>query len=163
MGFLDFFRSTRVSVSREPNAEPNASEGEPISPRLVEAIIEDLRRVPPKKPLCYLVLFGNRPLTAPMKGDECACVFSRENLATAFMSGYKGYYACQQPLSILAVKSIEDLWAILHTRSSDPLYKLPLGLIINFSYSGGPFQNYGVAHLESMGVSGLAKGLNMIR
>jgi len=158
MGFLDLFRPRATGISRL-SARTSAVE-EPT--RTVEAIVTSLRRAPPGKAFCHLVLFGDRPLTAPMGGSECACIFGSAVQAQTFIAGYKSYYACRQPLSVLSVPSAPELWAVIHARSQDPTFKLPLGLIVNFSYAGARCHSFTVAQVDRMGPSGIGRGLQAV-
>lgn len=128
----------------------------------VEAIVAQLQRDPRRQAYCYLVLFGDRPLTAPVQGDESILVFSSRGFANSFIEGYSNYYRCEKPLSVLPLDSVDDLWTLLHAPSLDAQYKLPLGMTIDFSYSGGSFEHYGASQLTGMGVEGVAKGLRLL-
>ncbi|MDD5542341.1 MAG: hypothetical protein PHX83_04135 [Acidobacteriia bacterium] len=128
----------------------------------VEQIVAELRKNKPRSPLCHLVLFGDRPLTGKMGSDESIMIFSSADKAARFIEGYQRYYRTTKPLSVLALPSISDLWAMLNNASSDPLYQAPYGLIINFSYSGGTYNSYSIGQLKTIGPSGLKKGMSML-
>lgn len=133
-----------------------------IDSRTVEEIIADLRKRTPGRPYCFTVLFGDRPLTGKMGGGESVMIFSTRELAESFMRGYQGYYRTTKPLSVLGLGSLAHLWGMLNNASADPLYTPPLGLIINFSYSGGSYNTYDTGQLKNMGPEGLQKGLNQV-
>lgn len=139
-----------------------AGHEEHSSTRLIEDIVKDLRGKRSGSSFCYLALFGDRPLAGKMGSDESIMIFTREDKARSFITGYQQYYRTTKPLSVLTLGSAGDLWAMLNNPSSDPLYKPPYGLIINFSYSGGKYNTYGIQQLEVMGREGLTKGLDMI-
>ncbi len=66
-----------------------------------------LREKPPSKKICYVVLFGNRPLTGKTVGDETDIMcFTKLSKADDFIRGYKGYYHTTEPLSAIAVKPL---------------------------------------------------------
>jgi hypothetical protein len=148
------FGSGDVSVSSSVNTY-DAS-------RLVEDIVDDLRRTSPKKAMCYLVLFGDRPLTGEMGGDESIMVFSTNQKAKSFIDGYQKYYRTTKPLSALPLNSTSDLWAMLNNPAKDDLYKTPQGLIIDFNYTGQTYNAYSINQLRSMGCDGLERGLSAI-
>ncbi len=130
--------------------------------RSVEEVVAGLRRQAPEKAYCYIVLFGDRPLTGKMGAGDSIMIFSTRGKADDFVRGYQQYYRTTKPLSVLPLGSISDLWAMLNNTSSDPLYKPPYGLIINFSYSGGAYNSYEINQLSSMGPMGLKKGLGQL-
>jgi uncharacterized membrane protein len=59
-------------IDRQINTENNKITD--FSAQLVEVIIKNLQINPPGKQLCWVVLFGDRPLTANLEG-ECILMF----------------------------------------------------------------------------------------
>jgi uncharacterized C2H2 Zn-finger protein len=139
-----------------------SSEAYPSS-TFIEEIVGKLREDPPKAPYCFIALFGDRPLSGKLGGGESIMIYTSADRARRFINGYQQYYHTTKPLSVLALGSVHDLWAMLHNPSNDPRFKGPLGLIINFDYSGTPHQAYGCDQLEAIGLEGLRKGMEMIR
>lgn len=145
--------------SKEPAAqEPQGT----ASGALVEDLVGRLQKKPSAKPYCYTVLFGDRPLTGKMGGDDSIMIFSSAEKAKGFVSGYQSYYQTKKPLSVLAVGATDDLWALLNNPAKDPLYKTPLGLIINFSYAGTAYNSYSIKQIQSFGKEGVKKGLAQV-
>lgn len=139
----------------QPPVEPGAVQLS-LAESTVEDIVEYLRQNPPARPLGYMVLFGNRPLTGNFQGEGILS-FTRKQSAESFIVGYEDLYACSQPLSVLAVAQISELWALLHNRALDPLYKPPYGLFINFNYGGRPANQVKAGDLQHVGEAGLKK------
>lgn len=136
-----------------------------LSSKRVEDIVEDLRKRHPSRPICYVVLFGDRPLTAKMGGDESILAFTSSEKATTFIKGYQQYYLTTKPLSRLPLSSIEELWAMLNNKAWDTLYKPPYGLIIDFSYTQEPptiSYVYPIEQLQRIGCDGLEKGVHTL-
>lgn len=129
---------------------------------LIEDIVSRLQGAKPSKPYCYAVLFGDRPLTGKMGGDESIMIFSDSGKANDFITGYQSYYRTTKPLSVLAVGSADDLWCLLNNQAKDPLYKTPYGLIINFNYAGKPYNAYSIEQIHKFGKEGIKKGLNQV-
>ncbi len=144
--------------------EPATKEPEiPALTALVEDIVAGLRCKTSSRLFCYAVLFGDRPLTAKMGGDESIMIFSNEEKANAFISGYQRYYLTTKPLSTLALGTVNDLWSLLNNPAKDPLYRTPYGLIINFSYGAGtPYNVYSIQKIQSIGKEGIEKGLRVV-
>jgi hypothetical protein len=97
-----------------------------------------------------------------MGGDESILIFTDKEKGNRFIHGYQQYYKTEQSLSILSLGSLGDVWIFLNSRSKDPNYTLPLGLIIDFDYSGQPSMVYTIQQLKSIGMDGLEKGLNIL-
>jgi hypothetical protein len=135
-----------------------ASEEPVLNGQIVEDIVKNLKKAPPQKSLCWVVLFGNRPLTANLQG-ECILCYSNKSKSEHFMSKYQETYYCTKPLSSLSVGNIDELWAFLNNKSNDPDYEASYGLILNFNYEGQPYQKYTKTDLEKIGIRGLEKGL----
>jgi hypothetical protein len=142
--------------------ELSGSAGQHPASMFIEDIVEHLRQTPPPVPYCYMALFGDRPLSGKLGGDESIMIFTAEDKARAFVEGYSGYYRTTQPLTVFGLGSIYDLWAMLYNPSRDPTFKGPLGLIINFDYSGAPHSAYDSAYLRKIGIDGLRKGLSLL-
>ncbi|HEX2695020.1 MAG TPA: hypothetical protein VHP61_04660 [Acidobacteriota bacterium] len=134
----------------------------PAPTALVEDIVELLRRKAPSRPYCYAVLFGDRPLTGKMGGDESIMIFSNAEKANGFISGYQSYYHTTKPLSALAVGTANDLWSLVNNPAKDPLYKTPYGLIINFNYAGAAYNAYSIQQIKGFGKDGVKKGLGQV-
>jgi hypothetical protein len=129
--------------------------------QLVEDIVENLRQKPPRDVVCFVVLFGNRPLGATAQGDEADILcFTQKKKADDFILGHQRYYHTTEPLSVLAVGQLSELWAMLNNKARDPLYEPPYGLLINFSYAGQPYNRYSLADLNRIGLDGLKKGFS---
>ena len=129
--------------------------------QLVEDIVEGLRQKPPSKEMYYVILFGDRPLTAKLQG-ECILCFTRKSIADEFMKKYQTIYHCTKPLSALALSQVSELWAMLNNKANDSLYTPPYGLIINFNYAGQPYNKYSIVDLQRIGLEGLQIGLNAL-
>lgn len=156
MHFLHKLFGKKQSVDSESAALP----AHDISAtQLVEDVVEDLRQRPPGKELCYVVLFGDRPLTAKLQGD-CILCFTRKNKAEEFMTKYQQTYYCTKPLSALALGHVSQLWAMLNNKAKDTDYEPPYALIINFNYSGQPYNTYSLSDLSRIGLDGLKKGVS---
>jgi hypothetical protein len=131
--------------------------------QLVEDIVEGLRQKPPSKEVCYVVLFGDRPLTAILQGKEGDILcFTTKSKAESFMAGYQRTFYCTKPLTVVAVGQVVELWAMLNNKAKDTDYEPPYGLIINFNYSGQPYNRYGLSDLNRIGLEGLKKGLSAL-
>jgi len=161
---MDFLRNLLGKKQSEENRGAASSSHDIPATQLVEDIVKSLRQKPPSNEICYVVLFGDRPLTGKAQGDEedIMC-FTERSKADDFMRGYQGYYHTQKPLSVLAVGQISALWAMLNSKARDKLYEPPYGLLINFSYSGQPYNRYSVADLKRIGLDGLNKGFSALR
>jgi len=111
-----------------------------------------------------VVLFGDRPLTGKMGGDESIMAFTSSEKTTAFIKGYQQYYSTTKPLSVLPLSSIAELWAMLNNNARDPLYKPPYGLIIDFSYAEKPTISYvyTIEDLQRIDRDGLEKGFRAL-
>jgi len=158
---MSFWKKLFGGSGEAPAGAPEA--GQPDAPAAsVEAVVGRLRSKATSRALCHVVLFGDRPLTGKMGGDESIMVFSNADKANGFISGYQRYYHTTKPLSSLAVGTADDLWALLHNAAEDPLYKTPYGLIINFNYGGGAYNAYSIGQIESFGKEGIKKGLAQV-
>lgn len=78
------------------------------------------------------------------------------------MKGYQRMFYCTEPLTALAVGQFAELWAMLNNKAKDTDYEPPYGLIINFNYSGQPYNRYGLSDLKRIGLEGLRKGFSAI-
>ncbi|MCK4677072.1 MAG: hypothetical protein KAT48_02985 [Bacteroidales bacterium] len=160
MALLHFFKSKpkkTIESSRE-----NASGSESKKTKFVEDIVEDLRLKPPTNEICYVVLFGNRPLTAKEQEDEDDIMcFTHKSKAEDFIQGYQQYYNTTEPLSILAIGQLSKLWEMLHNNAKDKLYQPPYGLLINYNYSGQPCNWYSLTDLKNFGFEGFKKGFSL--
>lgn len=128
----------------------------------VEDIVVNLLKKRESKPLFHIAMYGDRPLSAKMGEDESILIFTDNEKGNRFIHGYQQYYKTEQSLSILPLGSLGDVWIFLNSRSKDPNYTLPLGLIIDFDYSGQPSMVYNIQQLNSIGKQGLEKGLNIL-
>lgn len=156
------FGGSGEPAAKDSGAPEDVGQKAPVSTDTVEAIVDRLRRDAPVRPYCQVVLFGDRPLTGKMGGDESIMIFSNAAKADGFISGYQRYYHTTKPLSDLAVGTVDDLWALLHNPSEDPLYKTPYGLIINFNYAGSPYNAYSISQIEAFGREGIKRGLSAV-
>jgi hypothetical protein len=129
--------------------------------RFVEDIVEGLRQKPPSKEVCYVVLFGDRPLTATLEGG-CILCFTQRSKAEEFMTKYQGIYYCTKPLSALPLGEVPELWAMLNNKAKDTDYEPPYGLIINFNYAGQPYHKYSTDDLKRIGLTGLQRGFGAL-
>lgn len=149
----------------EPSEESKGtiSQSSGISTKIpVENIVESLRKNPPEKELCYVVLFGDRPLTAKAQNNEDSIMcFTQRNKAEDFILGYTQYYQTTKPLTVLAIDRITELWAMLHNKANDELYEPPYAMLINFNYSGQPYNMYTKLDLMRFGIKGFQKGFNL--
>jgi hypothetical protein len=127
----------------------------------VEDIVADLRRRPPDHAVCYVILFGDRPLTNKVVQDEAdlAC-FTTKGKADAFLQDYQKVYRCTEPLTALALGTFEELWAMLHNEADYPDCAPPFGLLININYSRRAFNRYGLSDIRRLGIEGLKKGFS---
>jgi len=147
----------------ESHKEKNSlSNPEHDSSLLVEDLVAELQQKKLKKAFCYVVLFGKRPLTGKMSEDMSIMVFTNSEKADSFITGYQQYYRTTEPLSVLGLSSVFDLWVLLNNPANDELYETPYGLIIDFNYSGQPYKEYLIEHLKNIGVNGLEIGFRMI-
>lgn len=131
------------------------------SNQMVEDIVESIRKNPSSKPLCWIVLFGDRPLTAKLQG-ECILGFNNNQKANYFMSKYQKQFYCTKPLSAMAIGNVSELWGLLNNKAKDTDYESPYGLIINFNYEGQKYHNFAKEQLLSIGISGFEKGLKNV-
>jgi len=129
--------------------------------QFVEDIVEGLRQKPPSKEVCYVVLFGDRPLTATLEGG-CILCFTQRSKAEEFMTKYQGIYYCTKPLSALPLGEVPELWAMLNNKAKDTDYEPPYGLIINFNYAGQPYHKYSTDDLKRIGLTGLQRGFGAL-
>jgi hypothetical protein len=162
---MNFLRNLFGRKEAEGNKDATLPNSELSTPQLVEDVVKGLRQKPPSKVACYVVLFGDRPLTGKATGDEGDIMcFMQRSKADDFIRGYQNYYFTEKPLSVLAIGHISDLWALLNNNAEDTLYEKdrPYGLLINFSYSGQPYSRFSVADLNRIGLEGLKKGLSML-
>ncbi|MBE7555703.1 MAG: hypothetical protein HS126_32030 [Anaerolineales bacterium] len=155
---MNFLRNLFGKKTLE-DATPSSSEILPT--QLVEDIVENLRQKPPGKELCYMVLFGDRPLTAKLQG-ECILCFTRKSNAEEFMTRYQDIYYCTKSLSALVLGQMSELWAMLNNKAKDTDYEPPYGLVINFNYAGQPYSKYSVDDLKRIGLNGLKKGFSAL-
>jgi ankyrin repeat protein len=122
----------------------------------VEDIVNKLRNNPPKKEILFIVLFGDRPLTGQVaEGESDIMSFSHHNKAVDFINEYKRYYQTTEPLSVLAIGQIHELWEFLHRKAYDKKYNPPYGLLINFNYSGQHYIRYSQEEVKKEGFSSL--------
>jgi hypothetical protein len=162
MSFLrNIFRKKQLPEDKivqplEPHNEKSARD---YSTMLVEDIVETLRQAPPMTPVCHVVLFGDRPLTAKLQG-ECILCFTQRTRAEEFMNGYQDIYYSTKPLSVLQLGEISQLWAMLNNKAKDGDYEPPYGLLINFNYKGQPYGKYSVNELGNIGFEGFKKGFS---
>ncbi len=148
-------KSEAAFASKELTGVPSA--------RAVENVVDELRKNPPDRELCFIVLFGDRPLAAIAVDDENDILcFTERSEADDFVHGYQRIYNTTKPLSILAVGEVDEIWAMLNNKARDEQYKGPFGLLINFSYAGGSYNRYSVADLKRIGLDGLKKGFSML-
>jgi len=162
---MNFLRNLFGKKQSEENTGAASPTHEIPTPQLVEDIVESLRQKPPSKSVCYVVLFGDRPMTGKAQGDEPDIMcFTQRSKADDFVRGYQRYYHTQKPLAVLGVGQISDLWAMLNNKAKDTIYEdeRPYGLLINFSYSGQPSNRYSIADLKRIGLDGLKKGFSML-
>jgi hypothetical protein len=150
-----------VEVTYKTKAKIRVEVGAGLETQLVEDIVENLRKRPPSKEIYYIVLFGDRPLTAKMQGEIILC-FTRKSKAEEFMTKYQDIYYCTEPLSVLALGQVSELWAMLNNKAKDTLYQSPYGLIINFNYVGQPYHKYSKDDLRFIGLDGLQKSLGAL-
>jgi hypothetical protein len=132
-----------------------------ITEQIVENIVQKLRDHKPLKALCWVVLFGDRPLAANLEG-ECILCFSNKSKSEYFMSKYQKNFYCTRPLTSLSIGNIDELWALLNNKSNDPDYETPYGLLINFNYDGQQYHKYTKTDLKKIGLKGLEKGLRVV-
>jgi hypothetical protein len=155
---------SKEADSLQPTEAPSASGQDAPGMQSVEDVVAALRNTRPRNPVCWVVLFGDRPLTANLSGEGNVLCFTQGNKAETFMARYQDIYHCEQPLSALAVGDLAEVWAMMHNASRDTLYESdkPFGLIIDFDYGGQPYSRYGVADLKRHGLSGLKRGFEGI-
>lgn len=155
---MDFLRNL---FGRKNTTDDSPKSIETESASLVEDIVQNLRDAPPSSSFCFVVLFGDRPLTAKLQG-ECILSFTAKSKAEEFMSNYQEIYYSTEPLSALAVGQISELWAMLNNKAKDTLYEPPYGLVVNFSYTGQPYHKYSKEDIQRIGMNGLQKSLNVL-
>lgn len=158
---MDFLRNLFGKKQSEENKGVASSSHDVPAAQLVEDVVESLRQKPADKEFYYVVLFGDRPLTAKLQG-ECILCFTRKSKAEEFMTKYQDTYYCEKPLSALAIGQVSELWAMLNNKAKDTLYEPPYGLIINFNYAGQPYNKYSIDDLKRIGLNGLQKGLSAL-
>lgn len=164
MSMMNLLRNLLAKKQSESDIDTTSPSNDISPAELVEDIVKKLRQEPPSREICYVVLFGDRPLTGMAVKDETDIMcFTSRSRAEDFMRGYQNYYHCQKPLSILAVGQLSELWAMLNNKARDQLYEPPYGLLINFSYSGHPYNRYSLADLKRIGLDGLNKGFTALR
>jgi hypothetical protein len=131
--------------------------------QLVEDIVKSLRQKPPRNEICYVALFGDRPLTGKAQGNESDIMcFTQMSKAEEFIHRYQGFYLTTEPLSVLALGKFSELWAMLNNKAQDKRYEPPYGLLINFNYSGQAYNRYSIADLNRIGLEGLVMGFSAL-
>jgi hypothetical protein len=149
-----------LSKDAGPESAPvTGASGPATAGATAEAIVAQLRTRNPASPLCHIVLFGDRPLTAKMTADESVLVFSSPSKAADFIDGYRHHYLTTSPLSVVAINSVDSLWALLNHPAEDPKYRPPYGLIVNFDYGGGAYHAFSLRQIQDFGLDGLRQGL----
>lgn len=160
---IDLTKNKKERNEQSEESKGTISQSSGISTKIpVENIVEGLRKNPPEKELCYVVLFGDRPLTAKAQNDEDSIMcFTQRNKAEDFIQGYTQYYQTTKPLTVLAIGQLAELWAMLHNKANDELYEPPYAMLINFNYSGQSYNMYTKLDLIRFGFKGFQKGFNL--
>jgi hypothetical protein len=151
VGILDLFKIKNDSSNTDEQVSSSTT---------IETIVKNIRINIPKKQYCYIALFGDRPLSGKASAEESIMIFNSESKAKQFINGYNQYYRTSKPLSVLPLRSSEDLWAMLNNPSEDPIYTGPLGILVNFSYSGGEYHAFTSKQIQGMGKDGIKRFLS---
>jgi hypothetical protein len=154
--------SANAYLERLKSEEAISSHDLPTT-QLVEDIVRSLRQKPPRNEICYVVLFGDRPLAGKAQGNESDIMcFTQMSKADEFVRKYQGFYLTTEPLSVLAIGKFSELWAMLNNKAQDKRYEPPYGLLINFNYSGQAYNRYSIADLNRIGLEGLVIGFSAL-
>ena len=143
--------------------DKNTDELDTKDHNFAEEIIKEIQKKSNHEVTYHIVLYGNRPLSGKLGGNESIMIFSNLDLAERFIESYLEYYSTPKPLSAIGLTSIEEIWSLLHLPSKDHKeYSPPFGLVVDFDYNIRQAKStFSIQQIEEMEIKGLARQLNL--